>query len=702
MKVRLFAVAALFIGVWSLAGAQEPLRVIATYSILGDLVQNVGGDAIALTVLVGADSDSHTYEPSPQDAIRLSEADLIFENGLEFESWLDDLYTASGAAGTRVVVSEGIEPLTFEEEAHMHGDEASAEDHEHEEAVAMLRLAVNDYESGTVHVINLSSNEVAATYELSSRASLYNSHSGRYAYAVQAGGDVVNVIDSGISQVLHDDHYDTQIADPSLLEFAVEGQTPIHFVVWDDQVTIFNDGDGSVAIFNESGITDGSAEVTTFTTERPHHGVGAAVGDYVLLSIPNMADADDSLPIGMEVRNLAGEEIARFEDCPDLHGEAHAGENGIAFACSDGILIVSWDGGEFTGTKLAYPEGSGELRAGTLRAAHDGQYVIGNFGDAGLIRVDYAAQTLEQLELPTNHWRFEVFEEDPSKLLVLTMDGSIHLVDIASGTIEGSVEVVEAFARPTRAAARPTFAQNGHLAYVSEPLPGDIAIVNMETFEVAEDRIVVGGKPSALTAFGVMGEDHHADEAAHEGEGDAHEHGEFDPHIWHSVDNAILMVANIRDALIAADPTNEALYTANAAAYTAELTALQAEITVQIETIPAEQRILFTSHDTFGYLGRDYGFTVDSALESFSTETADPSAADIAEIITEIQASGVSAIFAENIATTDLMQQIADNAGVALAPTLYTDALGAADSPASTYLDMMRYNISTIVSNLTQ
>ncbi len=69
-------------------GGGGKLEVVATYSILGDLVKNVGGDDVELTTLVGPDGDAHTFEPAPADAAKLSEADLVFENGLEFETWL--------------------------------------------------------------------------------------------------------------------------------------------------------------------------------------------------------------------------------------------------------------------------------------------------------------------------------------------------------------------------------------------------------------------------------------------------------------------------------------------------------------------------------------------------------------------------------------------------------------------------------------
>jgi zinc/manganese transport system substrate-binding protein len=106
------------------------LRVVATFSIIGDLVRNVGGDAIDLTVLVGPDSDSHTYEPSPANSAALARAQVIIENGVGFESWLDELVTASGSQATRIVAADGV---TLRE-AGEHTEEHDGEEHEGEAA----------------------------------------------------------------------------------------------------------------------------------------------------------------------------------------------------------------------------------------------------------------------------------------------------------------------------------------------------------------------------------------------------------------------------------------------------------------------------------------------------------------------------------------------------------------------------------------
>jgi zinc/manganese transport system substrate-binding protein len=88
------------------AAAQEKPKVVATFSILGDLVQQVGGDRIALTTLVGPDTDAHTYQPRPTDLRVLAGAQVLVSNGLGFEGWIDRLADAASFKGTRIVASK--------------------------------------------------------------------------------------------------------------------------------------------------------------------------------------------------------------------------------------------------------------------------------------------------------------------------------------------------------------------------------------------------------------------------------------------------------------------------------------------------------------------------------------------------------------------------------------------------------------------
>ncbi|HYD05862.1 MAG TPA: zinc ABC transporter substrate-binding protein [Reyranella sp.] len=86
----------------------DKLKVVATFSILADLVHEVGGERIELATLVGPDSDAHTYQPRPTDARTLAAAKVLVSNGLGFEGWIDRLANASGFKGTRIVASAGL------------------------------------------------------------------------------------------------------------------------------------------------------------------------------------------------------------------------------------------------------------------------------------------------------------------------------------------------------------------------------------------------------------------------------------------------------------------------------------------------------------------------------------------------------------------------------------------------------------------
>ena len=94
----------------------KTLNVVTSFSILGDMVQEVGGEHVKVTTLVGPDGDPHTFEPSPKDSAALSKADVVVVNGLGLEGWLDRLVKASGFKGTLVVASDGVKTHTLDED----------------------------------------------------------------------------------------------------------------------------------------------------------------------------------------------------------------------------------------------------------------------------------------------------------------------------------------------------------------------------------------------------------------------------------------------------------------------------------------------------------------------------------------------------------------------------------------------------------
>jgi len=404
----------------------QPLKVVATFSILGDFVQQVAGDRVALTTLVGPGSDAHTYEPIPRDSAALAQADLLFENGLEFETWIDQLYEASQSRAQRVVVSERITPLPANDHALEH--------------------------------------------------------------ACEHFDDPPTAVTAGPGAAIPDDHTHYQIALPG----------------------------GAAAVELK---LDEEGEVTFY--------LGA--------DVPLALLAGDS-PLAPEQTRTIGEVCAAIA-----------------------------------------------------------------------------------------------------------------------------------------------------MAYTYDLAPGDYSV-----------RFGPGAGEQVALVWERAGEHMHGEEQDAHG----HSHGEYDPHVWQDPNNARLMVEAIRDALVAADPANTATYEANAAGYLAELQELDAYIEQEVAQLPEERRKLVTNHDTFGYFAYRYGFTIVGTALGATTEQADPSAGEIARLVEDIRASGVPAIFVENVSNPALMETIAREAGVALAPPLFTDALGQPGSAGETYLSMMRYNVRTIVEAL--
>jgi zinc/manganese transport system substrate-binding protein len=171
-----------------------------------------------------------------------------------------------------------------------------------------------------------------------------------------------------------------------------------------------------------------------------------------------------------------------------------------------------------------------------------------------------------------------------------------------------------------------------------------------------------------------------------------------DPHAWQSIANAKIYVANIRDALIAADPDGALTYRTHADDYLGKLAALDQEVMAEIAKIPPARRQIITTHDAFGYFGTAYGFRF-IAPEGVSTET-EASARDVAKIIRQIRAQKIPAVFLENVTDPRLVRSIAAESGAKIGGTLYSDALSPPEGPASTYIDMMRNNIRELAAAL--
>ncbi len=246
-------------------------------------------------------------------------------------------------------------------------------------------------------------------------------------------------------------------------------------------------------------------------------------------------------------------------------------------------------------------------------------------------------------------------------------------------------------------------------AHVYNPTPrdsqvlaeADVVLVNGLGFDPWMTRLVAasGFKGRVIvTTEGIAprhADDHdeHADggHTAHVHES-AHEDGGVDPHAWQDVANARVYVRNITEALAAARPDVAPAFRARAATYDAQLVQLDAVLRADIGALPPAQRVIITSHDAFGYFGVAYGVTF-LAPQGLSTDM-EPTAAQVARLITQMKARHVRVVFFENKASPRLMHTLAREAGATVGEPVYADALTTMSGPAPTYIALMRHNLA--------
>lgn len=231
--------------------------------------------------------------------------------------------------------------------------------------------------------------------------------------------------------------------------------------------------------------------------------------------------------------------------------------------------------------------------------------------------------------------------------------------------------------------------------------------------QVAQARVVVshglgfeGWMPRLLRAAGFKGRELRVAEgpsqppplkAAPGADRHGHRH-DVDPHTWQDVARVRQWVPRIAEVLCEADAAGCADHRRRAQAYGARLQALDDEIRAQWATVPPADRKLITSHDAFGYYAAAYGVRFLSP-QGLSTE-AEASARGVAQLVRQIRAEGIRALFVESIADPRLIEQIGRETGLRPAGRLYSDSLSPPDGPAASYEALMRHNTRLMVEAL--
>ncbi len=184
------------------------------------------------------------------------------------------------------------------------------------------------------------------------------------------------------------------------------------------------------------------------------------------------------------------------------------------------------------------------------------------------------------------------------------------------------------------------------------------------------------------------------------GEEEGEDEGPYDPHFWFDPYLVKQAVSAIADKLSQADPNGASFYKANANSYISELDQLDSWIKGQVAQLPQERRVLVTSHDTFKYFAKRYGFKIVGTVVPGLGTDREPSAADLANLLDRIKEQNVPAIFTENTVSDLLAQRMSEEAGVKVVRKLYTDSLGQPGSDGDSYIGMVQWDVRTVVDAL--
>jgi hypothetical protein len=382
------------------------------------------------------------------------------------------------------------------------------------------RLIVADGPSGKLTVLDLDDRTTPGTLMLDNPGLVYASPTSEagLVYATQRMQNRTSILSVGTEFEPHEGHYHVKKVAPSLRPQALSGAMPTHWTFNEGWVTLFNDGDGTADFISEAQIARGELTPRRASTGLAHHGVALVHGQQLVASmgkteVQNLADGGTmmrTLAAGATERAMSTADVAvgTFEMCPSLHGEFTTGKT-IAFGCTDGALILTWNGSKFEPTKVANP--SGRMgRVGTVEGHAKLPVFIGNFDlapAAGMALIDARnGGRMVVKDLPTRRFAFKV-DERGQWVVVLTMDGQLHRFKVSAAgddlIADGApLRIFAAYEMWPASGPRPAMAMGWDAAYVSDPRDGMVHEISLTKWAI-EHSFMVGGQPASLALSGL-------------------------------------------------------------------------------------------------------------------------------------------------------------------------------------------------------
>ncbi|HEX5935838.1 MAG TPA: hypothetical protein VFY63_16890, partial [Pseudorhizobium sp.] len=213
--------------------------------------------------------------------------------------------------------------------------------------VEAWRLFIGDQQDAKLTVVNAGNGDKIAEFPLRGYVThLVSSESGETLFAVQMDADAVDVIKTGVTFTDHGEHRDVELQEPASL-VRLDGRRPVHAVPHGAEMLQFFDVEGEARVFDEHALLEGNSGYQAVKATAPHHGVAVPMGDYMLVSEPNLAGKvkEGELPprLGLKVLDETGKQVGDVSTCTGLHGEASSA-GVVAFGCKEGVLIARADG----------------------------------------------------------------------------------------------------------------------------------------------------------------------------------------------------------------------------------------------------------------------------------------------------------------------------------------------------------------------
>ena len=423
------------------------------------------------------------------------------------------------------------DPIIDEDDDHDHGD-----DHE-----GHGRLVVTNNLTQEALVYDLEDGSMLDAFALGSAPSaVYGSASYRYAVLVNRDGDEVNFLDGGLWQEDHVDHLHDYEEAPVMLDYSLTGSRPTHVVNHEDQLAIFYDGDSatatpaSISVVTDMDITDENETPASIDFATNMHGVAEPRGEHLLASW-RRDDAETTsgnpvLPDQVAVYHLHDGEYEQEQildvACPDLHGAAQ-NEDFVIFGCSDGVLLAHEHEGEYEAEKILNSEDVAEgLRIGSIYGHEESGQFIGMASAHGGASVQWFSIDPAEGEMELIDWQpmenatvvGRAFGFEAEQFLILDSEG--YLTALEPHDHDGhthwefgvrlDISEEDVSAMPEGMNFTMTVAQNGHMAFIADPIAQHILMVDLDLMEVVGD-IELAYSPATVTWLGIA---------------EAHEHGE--------------------------------------------------------------------------------------------------------------------------------------------------------------------------------